>query len=94
MAAGGEGGNREKGLGSWLGGSLALPRFGAEQAEVGFVDEVGGLQRLPRLLLGQPGSRELSELVVYQRQELLGSQRIALLHGREDASNVAHSPPA
>ena len=62
----------------------------ADEPEVRLVDQGGGLEGLPGLLLGQPLGRELAELVVDQRQELLGRLGVALLDGREDAGHVAH----
>ena len=50
----------------------------------------GRLQRLAGLLLGQLLGRQLAQLVVDQRQELLGRLRVALLDGREDAGHVGH----
>ena len=54
------------------------------------MDQGRGLERLARLLLGQPLGRQLAQLVVDQRQELLGRLRVALLDGREDAGHVVH----
>ena len=63
---------------------------GVHQPQVGLVDQGGGLERLARLLLGQPLRRQLAQLVVDQRQELLGGVRVALLDGGQDARDVAH----
>ena len=49
-----------------------------------------GLERLPRLLLGQLLRRQLAQLVVDQRQELLGGVRVALLDGGQDAGDITH----
>jgi hypothetical protein len=54
------------------------------------VDQGGCLERLARLLLRQLLRRQLAQLVVDQRQELLGGVRVALLDGGEDARDVAH----
>ena len=54
------------------------------------MDQGRGLERLPGLLLGQPLRGQLAQLVVDQRQELLGGLRVALLDGREDAGHVVH----
>src|SRR5262249_46653405 len=64
--------------------------FLADQPEVGLVDQGGRLERQPPLLLGQFRCRELAQLVVDQRQELLGSVEVALLDGRQDACNFTH----
>ena len=45
-------------------------RVGADQPEVRLVDEGGGLERLARLLRGQPRGRELAQLVVDEREEV------------------------
>ena len=57
------------------------------------MDQGRGLQRLARLLLGQPLGRELAQLVVDQRQELLRGVRVALLDGGQDAGDVTHDRP-
>ena len=64
---------------------------GADEPEVRLVDQGGGLERLAGLLLGQPLGGELAQLVVDQRQELLGGLGVALLDGREDAGHVGHA---
>ena len=53
--------------------AAAVPLRGqsAHQPQVGLVDQGGGLQSLAGLLLGQPLGRQLAQLVVDQRQELL-----------------------
>lgn len=48
------------------------------------------LERLARFLLGHFLSGQLPQLVVDQRQKLLGSRRIALLDGVQDLRNVGH----
>ena len=55
------------------------------------MDQGRGLERLAGLLLGQPLGGQLAQLVVDQRQELLGRLRVALLDGREDAGHVVHA---
>ena len=57
-------------------------RARAHQAQVGFVDQGGCLERLPCVLLGQPASGQRAQLLVHQGQELLGGVRVALLDGR------------
>ena len=64
---------------------------GADQPQVGFVNQGGGFERLSRLFLGQLLRRQLAQLVVDQRQELLGGVRVALLDGGQDARDVGHS---
>src|SRR5262249_56471555 len=43
-----------------------------------------------RLLLGQLLGRQLAQLVVDQRQQLLGGVRLALFDGGQDAGDFAH----
>ena len=62
----------------------------SDQPQVRLVDQGGGLERLPGLLLRQPLGGQLAQLVVDQRQELLGGLGVALLDRREDASDVVH----
>ena len=54
------------------------------------MDQGRGLERLARLLLGQLLRRQLAQLVVDQRQELLGGVRVALLDRGQDAGDIAH----
>lgn len=44
----------------------------ADQPQIGFMDESGGLQGLTRLLVRQVKGRELPQLLVHKRQELIG----------------------
>src|SRR5262249_42960819 len=62
----------------------------ADQAQVGLVDQGGGLERLPGGLLGHLVCGEFAQLVVDEEQELPGGVRVALLDGRQDAGDVAH----
>ena len=57
---------------------------GVHQPQVRLVDQGRGLERLAGLLLGQLLGGQLAQLVVDQRQELLGRLGVALLDGRED----------
>ena len=63
----------------------------SDQPEVRLVDQGRGLERLAGLLLRQLLGGQLAQLVVDQRQELLGRLRVALLDGREDAGDVVHA---
>ena len=65
----------------------------SDQPEVRLVDQGGGLERLAGLLLRQPLGGQLAQLVVDQRQELLGRLGVALLDRREDAGHVVHQRP-
>ena len=51
------------------------------EPKVGLMNQRGGFERLAGLLLGQLLRGQLAELVVDQRQELLGRLRVALLDG-------------
>ena len=53
------------------------------QAQVRLVDQGRGLKRLSRLFLSQPLGRQLAELVVDQRQQLLGGRRVAVRRWRD-----------
>ena len=64
--------------------------LGIDQPEVGLVDQGGGLEGLPRLLLGQLLRGQFAQLVVDQRQQLLGGLGVALLDRREDPCHFIH----
>jgi hypothetical protein len=49
-----------------------------------------GLESLSRLLLGHLLRRELAQLVVDQRQQLLGGLGIALLNCAQNLRNITH----
>jgi hypothetical protein len=62
----------------------AVPRLGLldiDQPQVRLMHQGGSLERLARLLLGQTLRRQFAQLIVDQRQELLGGVRVALLDG-------------
>jgi len=62
----------------------------AHQSQVRFMDQRGRLERLPGLLLCQLLGGKLAQLVVDQRQQLLGRMGIALLDGGQDVGNITH----
>ena len=65
----------------------------AEQAQVGLVDQGGGLDRLARSLAGHAGAREVAELLVDQREKPLRAGGIALLDRRKDLCHLLiHRP--
>src|ERR1700730_15821531 len=68
----------------------ALGLLGVYQAQIGFMDQGGGLECLPRLFLSQLLGRQLPQLVINQRQQLLSGVRVALLDGTQDLRPVAH----
>ena len=61
------------------------------QPEVGLVDQSRGLERLSWFLLSQFLGGKLPQLVVDQRQELLGGVRIALLDLIQDPRYFGHA---
>ena len=62
----------------------------ADQAQVGLVDQGGGLQRLPGGLVGHLVVGELAQLLVDEGQQLLRGRRIALLDGVQDLRDLTH----
>jgi hypothetical protein len=70
---------------------LRLP--GVHQPQVCLMHQGGGLERLPRLLLGQPLRRQLPQLVVDQRQELPGGVRVTLFDCGQDVGHLHHRRP-
>ena len=65
---------------------LSQPELaGVDEPEIGLVDQGRGLEGLAGLLLRQLPGRQLAQLVIDQRQELLGRLGVAVLDGREDA---------
>jgi hypothetical protein len=52
------------------------------------------LQRLSGLLAPQLVGRQLSQLVVYQRQQLLGGSYVAGVDPRQDLCDIVHRRPA
>jgi hypothetical protein len=62
----------------------------ADQAQVGLVDQGGGLERLPRRFPGQLLGGQFAQLVVDQGQELAGGVGIALIDRGQDSANLAH----
>ena len=63
-----------------------------DKPHVGLVHERCGLQGMPRLLLRDSSRREFSQLIVNQRQQLLGRPGIAGFNGGQDMSHVGHEP--
>jgi hypothetical protein len=63
----------------------------AEKAEVSFVDQGRGLQRLAGPFLRHPLGRQLPEIVVDQRQKRLCRGRIALPEPLQDLRHVSHA---
>jgi len=73
--------------------TLAIPLrrlLGADEADICLVDQGRRLQRLAGLFLGQLVRRQLPQLLVHQRQKLLGRLRIALLNPPQDSGDVGH----
>src|SRR5262249_39002103 len=69
----------------------AVPRLRlVHEPNVGFMHERRRLKGLPRLLLRQLLGRQLPQVVVDQRQQLLGGVWVALLDGGQDAGHFGH----
>src|SRR5262249_2122084 len=67
-----------------------LPPPVRHETHGGFVNERRRVERVSRLLLGHSGRREPPQLLIDERQQLLGGARVALLQGSEDAGNLIH----
>src|SRR5262249_32432493 len=61
------------------------------QAQVRLMHQRGGVERLPCLFLTELLRSEFAQLVVDQRQQLVGGVRIALVDGLENVSDVGHN---
>ena len=94
------GGRSRRGCGAWprrrrrrsgRGRSSAAAWLAAHQPQVGLVDQGRRLERLARLLLRQPLGGQLAQLVVDERQELLGGGRVAVLDRGQDPGDVGHA---
>ena len=71
----------------------AVPVLGllnVHQPQVSLMDKGRRLERLAGLLLRHLLCRQFAQLVVDQRQELLGGVGVTLIYGREDAGDVGH----
>lgn len=62
----------------------------AHEPQISFVNQGGSLECLPGRLPGQPMRRQLPQLLIDERQKLLGGLRIALLDGAQNAGDLAH----
>jgi hypothetical protein len=62
----------------------------AHEAHVGFVHEGRRLEGLPRFLLSELLSGHPAQLVIDQRQEMLGGTRIAQCDGGQQAGDFGH----
>ena len=60
------------------------------ESNVRFVDQCGGVERLPRLFMRQFRRGETAQLIVHERQQLRGGVRVALLDGGQDAGDFGH----
>src|SRR5262245_23970779 len=67
-----------------------LHLLGVHQPQIGLVDQSGRLDGLAWFLLGQLLGRQLAQLIVDERQELLGGAGVALLDGGQDLGDFAH----
>ena len=62
----------------------------ADQAQVGLVNEGGGLERLPRLFLRQLLRGQLAQLVVDERQQPAGGLRVVVFDGVQQLRDIFH----
>ncbi len=62
----------------------------ADEAEVGLVDEGGGLEGLTRLLGGQPDGGEFAQFVVDKREQFGGGLRVSTVDGAQELGDVGH----
>src|SRR5439155_22390231 len=61
-----------------------------QQAQIVLVHQSRRLQGLPRSFLGQFLRCQLAQLLINEGQELAGGVGVALLDGRQDASDLVH----
>jgi hypothetical protein len=54
-----------------MGASLPVLPAGTVQPQPRFMNQGGGLERLPGTFMGEPVEGELAQLIVHQRQQLL-----------------------
>src|SRR5262249_26925693 len=74
-----------------MGAAGPLPgAFRVHQAQVGLMDQGGGVEGLSWLLVRQLLDGQLAQFVVDQRQELGGVGRVALRERRQDAGDIVH----
>ncbi len=64
--------------------------FGADQPQVGFVDQLGGLDGLPGCFVGQSPGGQTAQFVVNQRDQILGRFPLAPLNRLQDDGDVSH----
>src|SRR5205823_6102090 len=94
LAAGGVHEDAAHGLGG--GGEevpAALPAVlvgGADQAEVGFVDQGGGLEGVAGRLGGHPGGGEFAQLIVDEREQVGGGTAVPGRGRVEQSADVGH----
>ena len=62
-----------------------------DQSQVSFMHQGRGIQRLVRPLVNHPRCRELAQLIIDERQQLVRCLRIAGVDGEQYASNIGHS---
>lgn len=67
-----------------------LNLFHIDQPNIRVVHQRGGLERLAWPLVRQPGSRELSQLVIHEREELIGGRGITRFDLRQDSRDIVH----
>jgi hypothetical protein len=63
------------------------------RAQIGLVNEGRGLERLPRLFLGEALRRQLTQLVIDQRQELVGCAEAVVARSPDRATAADRRSP-
>ena len=58
---------------------------GVDQPQIGFIDQRGGLQGVPRILLTHVATSQPAQLFVHQGSELLQGSRISVSPGQEQS---------
>ena len=66
-------------------------RLRPDQTQPRFVNQGRRLKRLPRRLVGHPNGGQLSQFLIDQREQFLGSLRVARLSAIKDVGHVAHA---
>ena len=66
-------------------------RLVSDESEIGFVDQCGRLEGLPRGLMGQLLGGQEPQFLVDQRQEFVRSLRVPPFDGVQDACDITHA---
>jgi hypothetical protein len=63
-----------------------------QEPKVSFMDQSGGVERLARFFACQLLSGQPAQLVINQRQQLIGRLRLSALDGVQELSEIVHQP--